>query len=89
MDTIKFLEEVKIIENKLRQKSNDKSKSLDFPVLVKQFKNTGEIDGQIATDLKKIWELRNRLYSSPTPSNNISNEARFLLASLISNPKLQ
>lgn len=89
MNTAKFLEETKVIENKLRQKAGDESGRLGFPILVKQLLDEGKIDEQIVADLKKIWELRNKVYSIPTPDDNISDEAQTLLASLISNPKLQ
>ncbi|MEX0877560.1 MAG: hypothetical protein WDZ40_01695 [Candidatus Spechtbacterales bacterium] len=89
MNTAKFLEETKVLENKLYQKAGDESGRIGFPVLVKQLVGTGQIDEQIVADLKKLWKLRNKVYSTPTPDDNISNEAQDLLASLISNPKLQ
>lgn len=89
MNTAKFLEEIKVIENKLRQKAGDESGRLDFPILVKQLQSEGKIDEQIVADLKKLWELRNQVYSSATPKDNISDETQTLLVSLISNPRLQ
>jgi len=89
MKTAKFLEETKVLENRLRQKAGDESGRLSFPVLVKQLVSTGQIDEQIVADLKKLWELRNKVYSTPTPNDDISDEAQTLLALLISNPKLQ
>lgn len=89
MNTAKFLEETKVIENKLRQKAGDESGRLGFPILVKQLLDEGKIDEQIVVDLKKLWEIRNKVYSTPTPEDNISDEAQTLLVSLISNPKLQ
>lgn len=89
MNTAKFLEETKVIENKLRQKAGDESGRLGFPILVKQLQDEGKIDEQIVADLKKLWELRNIIYSSPTPNDNVSDEAQTLLVSLINNPKLQ
>lgn len=89
MNTAKFLEETKMIENKLRRKAGDESGRLGFPVLVKQLQDEGKIDEQIVADLKKLWELRNKVYSTPTPEDSISDEAQALLASLISNLKLQ
>lgn len=89
MNTAKFLEETKVIENKLRQKAGDESGRLGFPILVKQLQDEGKIDEQIVADLKKLWELRNIIYSSPTPNDSVSDEAQALLVSLINNPKLQ
>jgi len=89
MNTTKFLEETKVLENKMRQKAGDESERLGFPALVKRLVNTGQIDDQIVADLKKLWELRNKVYSTPTPEGSISDEAQALLASLISNSKLQ
>lgn len=89
MNTAKFLEETKVLENKLRQKADDESGRLDFPVLVKQLLDEDKIDEQIVADLKKLWELRNKVYSTPAPDDNISDEAQALLVSLINNPKLQ
>jgi len=89
MNTAKFLEETKMLENKLRQKAGDESGRLGFPVLVKQLVNTGQIDDQIVADLKKLWELRNKVYSTPTPDDDITDEAQTLLVSLNSNLKLQ
>lgn len=89
MNTAKFLEETKMLENKLRQKAGDEAGMLGFPVLVKQLLDEGKIDEQIVADLKKVWEPRNKVYSTPAPGGNISDEVQVLLASLISNPKLQ
>ncbi|MDI6603286.1 MAG: hypothetical protein QME57_04240 [Patescibacteria group bacterium] len=89
MNIAKFLEETKVLENKLRQKTDDESGRLGFPALAKQLKDAGKIDEQIVADLKKLWELRNQVYSSSTPDDNIADEAQTLLDSLISNPKLQ
>ena len=89
MNTAKFLEETKVLENKMRQKAGDESGRLGFPALVKQLVSTGQIDDQIVADLKKLWELRNKVYSTPTPDDDITDEAQTLLVSLISNPKLQ
>lgn len=89
MNTAKFLEETKVLENKLRQKAGDESGRLGFAVIVKQLLDEGKIDKQIVADLKKLWELRNRVYSTPAPDDNISDKTRALLVSLICNPKLQ
>lgn len=89
MYTSKFLEEVKVIENKLRQKAGNKTGKLDFSTLVQQLAKSNQIDGQIVEDLKKLWQLRNKIYSTPTTETKVSNETRNLLAGLISNPKLQ
>ncbi|MEA2097558.1 MAG: hypothetical protein U9P70_00555 [Patescibacteria group bacterium] len=89
MNTAKFLEETKEIENKLHQKASDEPEKVGFSILVKQLQNEGKIDKQIVTDLKKLWEIRNKVYSTPTPEDSISDEAQALLASLIGNPKLQ
>jgi hypothetical protein len=89
MNTAKFLEETEVLKNKLCQKAGYESESLGFPVLVKQLVSTGQIDEQIVADLKKLWELRNTIYSSRTPDNNVSDEAQTLLVSLINNSKLK
>jgi len=89
MDTSKFLEEIRALENKLRQKAGGESQRIEFPVLVKQLKDAEEIDEQIVYELKKLWEIRNTIYSSPTPDDNISDKAQTLLVSLINNPKLK
>jgi len=89
MNTTKFLEETKVLENKLRQKAGEESRRLGFPILVKQLQDEGKIDEQIVAELKKLWKLRNKVYSTPTPEDDISDEAQTLLVSLISNPKLQ
>lgn len=89
MNTAKFLEEIKVLEKKLRQKAGEESGKLSFPVLVKKLKDAEEIDEKVVADLKKIWELRNKVYSTPVPNDNISDEIQTLLVSLISNPKLQ
>ncbi len=89
MNTAKFLEETKALENKMRQKTGDESGRLGFPALVKQLKSIEQVDEQIVADLKKLWEIRNKIYSSPTPDDNISDETQSLLISLISNPKLK
>lgn len=89
MDTAKFLEETKVLENKLRKRANDESGKLSFPVLVKQLEGAGIIDEQIVADLEKLWEFRNEAYSLPTPKDNISDEAQALLVSLFCNPKLK
>jgi hypothetical protein len=89
MDTAKFLEETKVLENKLRQKAGDESGRLGFPILVKQLQDEDKIDEQIVAEIKKLWELRNTIYSSPTPDDNVSDEAQTLLVSLINNLKLK
>ncbi len=89
MNTSKFLEEIKVLENKLRQKAGDENGRLGFPALVQQLTNSKQLDTQIVADLKKVWELRNKIYSSPTPEDEVPSEAQTLLASLISNPNLQ
>ncbi|MFH1286554.1 MAG: hypothetical protein ABII02_02270 [Candidatus Magasanikbacteria bacterium] len=89
MKTSKFLEEIKALENKLRQKASDETGRLGFSALVQQLANLNQLDDQIVNDLKELWVLRNKIYSSPTAEVEISNEAQNLLASLISNPKLQ
>jgi hypothetical protein len=89
MNTAKFLKETTALENKLRSKVGDEPERLGFTALVKRLISIGQIDEQTVTDLKKLWELRNKVYSTPIPDNNISGEAQTLLASLISNSKLQ
>jgi len=89
MNTAKFLEEIQVLEKKLRQNTDDESRRLGFPVLVKQLQDEGKIDEQIVAEIKKLWELRNTIYSSPTPDDNVSDEAQTLLVSLINNPKLK
>ena len=89
MNTVKFLEETKVLENKLRQKVGNESKGFGFSDLVKQLSRIGQIDEKTAANLKRLWELRNQIYSSPTSDNNISDETQTLLVSLIGNPKLQ
>jgi hypothetical protein len=89
MNTVKFLEETKVLENKLRQKAVDESGRLGFPALAKQLVTTGQVDEEIVDDLKKLWEIRNKVYSTPTQADIIVDEAQTLLVSLIGNPKLQ
>jgi len=89
MKTSKFLEEIKALENKLRQKTGDETGRLGFPALVQKLTNSNQLDDQIVADLKKLWQIRNKIYSSPTPEDDVSNEAQVLLANLISNPNLQ
>jgi hypothetical protein len=89
MNTVKFLEEIKVLENRLRQKIGDESGKLGFPLLVKQLVGTEQIDKQILADFEKLWELRNKVCSTPTLNDDISDEAQVLLASLIGNSNLQ
>lgn len=89
MNTSKFLEEVNVLENKLRQKAGDETGRIGFPASVQQLANTNQLDEQIVSDLKELWEIRNKIYSSPTPEDEVPNEAQTLLATLISNPNLQ
>ena len=89
MDTSKFLEEIKVLENKLRQKAGGETMGLGFPALIHQLSMSNQLDKQIVGDLKKLWELRNKIYSSPTVADVVPDEAQTLLAALISNPNLQ
>ncbi len=90
MNTSKFLEEIKVLESKLRQKSSDENGRLGFSILVQRLANSKQLDAQIVDDLKKLWEHRNKIYSSPTlEDDEVSDGYQTLLATLINNPNLQ
>jgi len=89
MDTEKFLEEIKKIENKLCQKAGEEPGQLKFIALVELLKKTGQIDEQMVILLKKIWVFRNKIYAVSTPDQKISDEVKTLLDSITSNFKLQ
>ena len=89
MNTSKFLEEIEVLEHKLRQKADDENGKLSFPTLVKQLFDSKQIDEKIIADLKKLWGFRNKIYSSPTPEETISGEAQNLLDKVISNHSLK
>lgn len=89
MDTLKFLEEITVIESKIRQKAGDKSGKSHFSTSVHKLFASGELNQQDVNDLKSLWELRNRIYVTLDEKEVITKEAQDTLANLVSNPKLQ
>ena len=47
------------------------------------------VNEKTVADLKRLWELRNQIYSSPRPDSSIPDDIQTLSVSLIGNPKLQ
>jgi len=66
MKASKFLNGIQKLEDKLRQKAGDKTGKLRFPVLVQKLAESNQLDDKTVIEMKKLWELRNKIYSSST-----------------------
>ena len=89
MNTLKFLEEIDILEKKLRKKNKDSSLNLNYSELINQMYKNKQLKKDIFLDLKKIWFVRNKIYSSTLNDREVSDEAQSILAKIISNSDLK
>jgi len=89
MNTPELNKNLRVLENKLRQKSDDPDGSLDFPALINLLAKKYDLDKSTIADLYKFWDLRNQIFSSSPPKNEAADEAGAIMSSLLNNPKLQ
>ena len=85
MNTSKFLEGIIAIEKKIQQMAGENSERASFLSLILKLADSGKLESQTVTDLKELWVVRNKIYSSRTPENTVSDEAEKLLAKAMIN----
>jgi len=54
MKTLKFLEEIRILEKQLHQKVGDKEKKFSFFVVIQKLVESKQLDNKTATEIKKL-----------------------------------
>ncbi|MBD3328098.1 hypothetical protein GF340_02215 [Candidatus Peregrinibacteria bacterium] len=88
MQTTKFLEEIIALENKVRKKAQV-GENEPIPVLLSNLKKENKISKPTYENFFKLWDLRNKLYSSPNLPNRVSLNVYPLLANLLHNTELK
>jgi len=74
MKTLKFLEEIRMLEKQLHRKVGDEEKKFSFFVVIQKLVESKQLDNKTAIEIKKLWELRNKIYSFPTMEEELSEE---------------
>lgn len=88
MTILKFIEEVRALEIRLAKLLGQESDGIPFLKLVEQLEKLRRINTASSSNLKELWVLRNKLYSSRTTANLIDDNATILLTKIISDPNL-
>lgn len=79
----KFLEEVKIIENKVRDAAGEQDGQVGFLGLVDTLVERGDIDKGLIEEIANVWDMRNRIYAEPRMGVEVTQTARDSLVQII------